>query len=541
MKYNIIFGALVYIIYMVTEGLDVYAVEALVLLSICVFVPSILTLVDSKMRNGRMFSVFKILILSYPIAVISAALAFVTNMPVFASIWFGYTIMVGYFGVHRLIQRGIRPLQEFAIDIGLLYLVLGGFWFYAYIANIQVMHFTSIIVLLTAIHFHYSALLIPIFTGFLGRKFHTSSNLYTYTAWSVIVSPMTIAVGITYSRVFEFIAVLAYMFGLYMYSIMVLRTPFQRNVAKVLVSISALVLIFTISLSLLYAYGRAMHQVTISIDAMIFFHGLMNTIGVVTPAIIGWFLEGTKPRYVHYGKPCSRITGTSRVGTSFLSRRNLLSSDAYDGLVDDMRIYKSAHLLSPTITDFYERTETYSLQARVQWSTWFKPLGMVYEQTSKYIGQIYLKDTGRWEEMYGKIVGIRSAADGRDNVRAWLRSNEKGEAIFIALYAQHTFQGETYMNVALPLPFSNMTGILRLYNDEQRLILTSRLRTDGQGDEGTYLYIKYMTVRLPIDETFVVIAEDDMRLSAQHDMHICGIRFLTVNYRIMKNKEAEYK
>ncbi len=44
------------------------------------------------------------------------------------------------------------------------------------------------------------------------------------------------------------------------------------------------------------------------------------------------------------------------------------------------------------------------------------------------------------------------------------------------------------MNIALPLPYSNMTGILKLYNDNHDLIITSKLRENGQGDEG-FIYI----------------------------------------------------
>ena len=63
-----------------------------------------------------------------------------------------------------------------------------------------------------------------------------------------------------------------------------------------------------------------------------------------------------------------------------------------------------------------------------------------------------------------------------ENVRAWIRKNEAGESIFVALYSKHTNKNETYMNIALPLPYSNMTGILKLYNDNHDLIITSKLR-----------------------------------------------------------------
>ena len=77
--------------------------------------------------------------------------------------------MIALYGALRLWERGGRSLEEASIDSGLLYLPFGG-WLLAYTLNLQVMDFSPLIVLLTAVHFHYSAFLIPIFNGMLGRK-----------------------------------------------------------------------------------------------------------------------------------------------------------------------------------------------------------------------------------------------------------------------------------------------------------------------------------------------------------------------------------
>lgn len=44
------------------------------------------------------------------------------------------------------------------------------------------------------------------------------------------------------------------------------------------------------------------------------------------------------------------------------------------------------------------------------------------------------------------------------------------------------------MNIALPLPYSNMTGILKLRNDNNNLIITSKLRRNGKEMRG-FIYI----------------------------------------------------
>ena len=51
------------------------------------------------------------------------------------------------------------------------------------------------------------------------------------------------------------------------------------------------------------------------------------------------------------------------------------------------------------------------------------------------------------------------------------------------------------MNIALPLPYSNMTGILKLRNDNNNLIITSKLRRNGKGDEGSiYILVSLQSV-----------------------------------------------
>ena len=44
------------------------------------------------------------------------------------------------------------------------------------------------------------------------------------------------------------------------------------------------------------------------------------------------------------------------------------------------------------------------------------------------------------------------------------------------------------MNIALPLPYSNMTGILKLRNDNNNLIITSKLRRNGKEMRDLYTY-----------------------------------------------------
>lgn len=92
------------------------------------------------------------------------------------------------------------------------------------------------------------------------------------------------------------------------------------------------------------------------------------------------------------------------------------------------------------------------------------------------------------------------------------------------------------MNIALPLPYSNMTGILKLRNHNKDLIITSRLRKSARGDEGIYLHSRFFTIRLPLSETFTIKEKDETTLTAHHQMWIFGVKFLEIDYEIERVK-----
>ncbi|CAH2465468.1 MULTISPECIES: YndJ family protein [Bacillus cereus group] len=538
---NILFGLVCYIIFLIYEWSNVNPVEAIILLSILLFIPMSFCIIDKETRNGTYLLFYKFVSFLYPIAAISAMLAFVTNHYFFALLWFAYTGIVALFGISRLLERGWKPLEEAAIDSAFIYLFLGGFWFFASVAKFPIMHFSSDIVLLTAAHFHYSAFLLPLSAGLLGRKRERGSKLYDAIMFIIVISPMTVAIGITYSRVFEFFAVFIYLCSIYGYGVYVWRTKFNAISAKILLTLSSSTLMVTIMFSLIYSYGNFKQVMTITIAQMVWIHGVVNGIGVALPAFLGWMIEKSTPNYKYYGKPMSRLRGNATVGEAFLHNRNLIDNKEYKGLVDKMNDFHSeafdATKIPLSIIRFYENTKEYELQSHIKWTRWFRPLAFCYEKMSKRVGQIHLGMGGKWETMHGSIIGVIDEKDGRENVRAWLRKNEAGESIFVALYSKHTHEDEKYMNIGLPLPYSNMTGILKLCNKNKDLIITSKLRRNGKGDEGIYLHTRFFTIRLPLAETFIIKESTDQILEANHRMWIFGVKFLEIDYEIKKIEE----
>ncbi len=534
MKRNGIVSALCFIGFIAAEAPDISVAEALVLLSILFFVPGIFPFVfrQSQLRAAQFIEYG--LIQCYPAAAFFAVLALVTEIGGFALIWWMYTVFIALYAILRLWETKIHRIEETSVLFGLIYLAGGGFWFFAYATHLQIMQFAPLIILLTAVHFHYSAFLIPIFNGLLGRTIRKHRKLYNWITWVILLSPLLIALGITYSKTLDVIAVSIYMAAIYLHAFLVFTAAFRTKTGAYLIRLSSAVLMITIAFSMIYSFGVFRQEVTLTINQMIWIHGFVNAFGVILPALIGWRIEDPKPFDAGRIKTFSHIFGKRKIGKDFLANIQAESNVRYSGLVDDMGSLRSKDFspekLAPLILSFYEQTIEYNIKAKVTWNTWFRPLAIVYEWFSRRTGQIHLSTNPDWYRMFSEIKGVHSKKDGREKVRAWIRTNEKKETIFTALYSMYRSNGEGYMNISLPLPFSSMTGILKPYHHQEKLILTSRRRKSRAGDEGIYLQTRAGTYPLPLSETFLIEAAHDNKLTAVHHMWLFGIKFLTVHY-----------
>ncbi|MGP4108762.1 YndJ family protein [Virgibacillus sp. L01] len=440
---------------------------------------------------------------------------------IFAVIYFLFTLLIAGYGFSRFLHRGFIHLEEFLIDIGLIYIAIGGAWFVAYEANIDT-GFSPIMTWLTGIHFHYSAFLLPIFTGLLGRLY--KSPLYKLIGIVVIVSPIIVALGITFSTLLELLSVIIYIVGIYS----LIYISFKASI-NWLNRASFAALGVAIIFSLVYAFGNVTGLYTVTINFMLLFHGITNTIMFAAAGIIGWYVQLPSTRAQRLNFPVSRIRGKGAIGEDILA--GITDSNAYKGLVDDMSVYEgdiNMDILSPAIIDFYENTNQYRLIAEVKWRVWFKPFAAVYRLISRYVGQINLPFSSKKVEMNGNIFSVKDEDDGRNEVRAWIRKINE-ETTFVALYSTHKEQDQSYMNIALPLPFAAMIGMLELNQDEEALQLSSANKANNSG---IYLAFGKYLFRLPIEEKFYVEEAEKGNLRAQHNMWIFSLPFLKINYDI---------
>ncbi|WP_246096995.1 YndJ family protein [Psychrobacillus soli] len=436
---------------------------------------------------------------------------------VFAAIYLLFTFVVALYGFGRFIRRGFARLEEFAIDAGMMYLFIGGMWFFAYVAEIDT-GFSPLLTWLTGIHFHYSSFLLPVFIGFLGRLYKTTA--YKIVCAIILISPIVVALGITFAPWLEVVSVLLYIIGIYGLIVLTLKATFTSALQKVGVLVSFGSLGVTIIFSLLYAA----RVTTVNIDFMLRFHGLVNCVLFALYGIISWAIF--TPPSTERGRrfPISKINGKYKIGEQILTKH--IGMQQYKGLVDDMNIYVEKDNLSSTIIDFYENTTDYRLFSEVHWHSWFKPFAAIYRLMSGTIQQLNLPFSNKRTEMTGDIVPVE---DGRTKTRAWVRKIDK-EVIFVALYSSHQTNDKTYMNIALPLPLSSMIGILELHEQGEKLLLTSK--GTSKSDAGIYLAACNYVFKLPLQEQFLIEEIKEGHLRAKHEMRIFTLPFLTIDYVI---------
>lgn len=209
-----------------------------------------------------------------------------------AAAWLPVTGLLAATAVARAANRGLRPLSETVIDAGFAYTVVGAVALVFYQLELFVW-FSPVIVLLTAVHFHYAGFVLPVVTGLAGRSVD-SGRAFELLAGVVLLGPAIIAVGISFSATIELVAVSVFTIAVAVLGgyIVVRVVPGRPRLQGALLSISAL----TLPISMLLALGFVAASVggydplSLTIPRMISVHGTLNAFGFALFGLVGWRL-----------------------------------------------------------------------------------------------------------------------------------------------------------------------------------------------------------------------------------------------------------
>jgi hypothetical protein len=211
-------------------------------------------------------------------------------------LWLIVTALIALFGLWRLLFRGSLNANELCIGAGLIYLPVGGMWFFMSRFGIQPIGFGDTIVLLTAVHFHFAGFAAPILAGLAGRTLHAGGvarQLFQFAAVGIIAGTPIVATGITYSPLVAFIGAVVISLGLILFAIVVLGWVI-RSVgslpARFLLGVSAISSASAMVLACLYAYSLVTKTLIIDIPHMAMTHGVINALGFALCGLIAWSL-----------------------------------------------------------------------------------------------------------------------------------------------------------------------------------------------------------------------------------------------------------
>lgn len=308
---SVIFGGIVWLITLtlaVKGQLKIGVIEQIFLLAPLVIIPLALPLVEAVDRPGPVQTLAGLAQVIQPFGAISAVASFLRPAGLaaagLAGGWFVVTLLIALVGLVRPFSRGWRlQVEELCLDVGLLLLPIGGGWLVLSRLGANPLGFGDIIVLLTAIHFHYAAFAAPIITAMVGRALvappQTIQRLYRGVALGVIAGTPLVAAGITLSPLLELIGaiilatsltLLAYLMGL------VILPTISDNLARTLLLVSAGSIVVGMLLTYAYAVGQFSGYDLINIPQMARFHGIINALGFALCGLSGWNILRPRPR-----------------------------------------------------------------------------------------------------------------------------------------------------------------------------------------------------------------------------------------------------
>lgn len=271
-------------------------IHKILFFAVLVVVPLGLSVVGPADQKG--LSLYKLAVFAQPLAALLTVASFFFVQGVLsaslASAWLIVTIMIGLYGVARFISRRSHPLEELSIDAGLLYVPVAGVWLVIYRLGIQPFNYGEIIILLTAVHFHFAGFATPIIAGMSGRAL--ASGKYPRKVFAVVVVAVVgamplVAAGITFSPWLGFVGALLLTLGLVLLAVLTfgwIRAVIAPVKWRLLLLFGALSSCAAMVLACLYAYSLATHTLILTIPRMASTHGLLNAFGFVTCSLFAW-------------------------------------------------------------------------------------------------------------------------------------------------------------------------------------------------------------------------------------------------------------
>jgi hypothetical protein len=219
--------------------------------------------------------------------------------------WAAVTGLLATIGVWRVRNAGLkRSLDGLCRDAALIFAAVGGAWTLADRGGFRPLNFDPTIVALTAVHFHYAGLLLPLFAGLVQRELWFS-RFPARAAVGVILGVPAVAIGITANQLkwgtsLETATGVGLALAAMAVAILHVRIALEAKRAlapRLLLGVAGASLFFGMFLAACYALrSSGIAPAWLGIPQMRMLHGTVNALGFGLCGVLGWRRMGKPAR-----------------------------------------------------------------------------------------------------------------------------------------------------------------------------------------------------------------------------------------------------
>jgi hypothetical protein len=291
-----VIGAVFWLVAVLTGGLDGIVAFGLSLAPL-VLIPLGMRMAATPPFAGTARLLYDAAVVAQPVGAVLVLVSLVmplgsTGARLAAIPWLFVTGLLGLTALARTLDRGIWPFSETVIDGGFAYSIVGAVALVLHQFGIT-FWFEPVIILLTAVHFHYAGFVLPVLTGIAGRALDEQmGTMFRFLTGIVLIGPAIIAVGISFSPVVEVFAVSVFTVAVAVLGgyVVVRVAPARPRLQGVFIAVSAVVLPASMVLALAYGLSTytGINPLGLGISTMIELHGVLNAVGFALIGVVGW-------------------------------------------------------------------------------------------------------------------------------------------------------------------------------------------------------------------------------------------------------------
>lgn len=300
LRASTLLGALAWLATRVFLDLDV--IKSTLFLGLCAVVPLGLSLLPAG-AGDKLFGWISVL---QPVAGIGAGYALVLEPRVATALftvpWLFLTLLSAALGLTRGRAKN-QVHSELAWAAGLLLLPIGGAWLFVSRAGLDPLGTGSLIVLLTAVHFHFAAFGAFALVGCTARTLESgvaaaklqpgTLKLVRVIVLAMVTGIFLVAAGISGLPLLGLLGSAALTVALFTVASLTLshaRRLTSSGLARVCLIVSSLSLLLSMPMALGWAWGQFSAPL-IDMEWMIRIHGMANAHGFVLTGLVGFWLE----------------------------------------------------------------------------------------------------------------------------------------------------------------------------------------------------------------------------------------------------------